>query len=163
MVTYNFGNIADWLSASGTIAAVITSLYLANRDNKKVANIMTVHQFGKNEWGEEDKSKENLQISIVNVGNKTIHIMKISGWLRRGFRKSIKLVSVEKDYPIDYSLKPGDKFSQSIDITTLGKVLLGLGYIRKNKKMKLTIYFEDIEGKKYKRRITIDLDELSNI
>ena len=33
-VTYNLGNLADWLSAIGTIAAVAVSLYLANRKPK---------------------------------------------------------------------------------------------------------------------------------
>lgn len=30
-VTYNFGDLADWVSASATFLAVIVSLYLANR------------------------------------------------------------------------------------------------------------------------------------
>ena len=33
-ITYNLGDLADWVSAIGTIAAVIVSLYLANRRDK---------------------------------------------------------------------------------------------------------------------------------
>lgn len=33
-VTYNLGNLADWLSAIATLAAVFVSLYLANRKPK---------------------------------------------------------------------------------------------------------------------------------
>lgn len=33
-VTYNLGNLADWVSAIATLAAVFVSLYLANRKNK---------------------------------------------------------------------------------------------------------------------------------
>lgn len=33
-ITYNFGDLADWVSALATVAAVIVSLYLANKRNK---------------------------------------------------------------------------------------------------------------------------------
>lgn len=33
-VTYDLGNLADWVSAIGTISAVILSLYLASRRNR---------------------------------------------------------------------------------------------------------------------------------
>lgn len=33
-VTYNLGDLADWVSAIATVAAVIVSLYLANRHDK---------------------------------------------------------------------------------------------------------------------------------
>ena len=36
-VTYDLGNLADWVSALATVAAVIVSLYLANyRDRPKI-------------------------------------------------------------------------------------------------------------------------------
>lgn len=33
-VTYNLGDLADWVSAIGTISAVILSLYLASKRNR---------------------------------------------------------------------------------------------------------------------------------
>ena len=33
-ITYNLGDLADWVSAIGTVAAVVVSLYLANRRYK---------------------------------------------------------------------------------------------------------------------------------
>lgn len=33
-ITYNLGNLASWISAAGTFTAVLTSLYLANRQSR---------------------------------------------------------------------------------------------------------------------------------
>ncbi|MEK5530667.1 hypothetical protein MKX79_14975 [Viridibacillus sp. FSL R5-0468] len=158
-IVYDLGSISTWISSFGTIAAVVTAIYLANKDNRKVAKVMTVYQFGENECGIPDVNIELLQINIVNTGNKTIHLMKLSGKAVSKFR-SIELIGLERKNQIDHSLKPGEKFSQNVNFESMVEVLYQLGFIKKLK-MKTVVYYEDIEGKKYKKRLTVDFTKQS--
>ncbi|MFW2072624.1 hypothetical protein ACG9Y7_04075 [Acinetobacter gerneri] len=72
--------IGTWLASIGTIAAVITSLYLA-RKNDKINLLVTsdiVFLFGYSKNYEEDSDKY-INIEIVNNGNKPVTIQNV-GW-----------------------------------------------------------------------------------
>lgn len=70
-ITYNLGNITSWLSAAGTIAAVVVSLYLANRKPRPFLVIRSTY-FPKIEEEESPDGtlieglEENITIQIEN-------------------------------------------------------------------------------------------------
>jgi hypothetical protein len=82
--TWKFINtFAPWLSAVGTISAVITSLYLARKSRRihlKVdAGLRTLVQQG-------SPAKEYVAITVVNRGDRAATIQSI-GWKIGFFRK----------------------------------------------------------------------------
>lgn len=77
----SFGN---WLSAVGTLAAVWTSLYLANRISTPRAKVMVGHRITV-QPGRQGPYPEFILFSLVNTGERTLRINGI-GWCV-GFRK----------------------------------------------------------------------------
>lgn len=96
---------APWLSAIGTIAAVIVSLYLASSRNKIKLNITAGHRvlagLGTVHF------PEYLMIKIINVGFRTARVTGV-GWRVGFFKKEYAIQVIDKgEYssplPIDLS------------------------------------------------------------
>lgn len=70
-VTYNLGDMADWVSAIGTLLAVITSVYLANRHRKPFLSFYAHYE--PKLTGEEAKNISNnyayISVNITNYAN----------------------------------------------------------------------------------------------
>lgn len=76
-ITYNLGSLADWLSAIATLAAVLVSLYLANRKPKPFLVIRST-------YFPEEKDRETPD-----------------GITLKGMRENITvLIENENDYPV---------------------------------------------------------------
>lgn len=73
-VIYNLGDIADWVSAIGTLLAVITSVYLANRHRKPFLAFYAHYE--PKLTGEEAKNISNnyayVSVSITNYANRPV-------------------------------------------------------------------------------------------
>lgn len=83
--TWRFINtFAPWLSAFGTIAAVILSLYLARSDKRIKLDISAGHRIIVIP-GNKDYRPNYLYIHIVNIGHREVQIVNI-GW-KIGFFK----------------------------------------------------------------------------
>ena len=61
-INYNFGNLTDWISAFATLAAVLVSLYLANRkDRPKIRFAITVED-------------ELVMLNIINLSFRPVYL-----------------------------------------------------------------------------------------
>ena len=110
--TWEFINtFAPWLSAIGTVSAVIVSLYLASRGRK----IRLVVEISQREWTTPMDRK--ITISVTNIGHRDTTITGLY-WETGIFRKSLR-----KNRVINYSfpekppikLKEGDLAEYSIN------------------------------------------------
>jgi hypothetical protein len=74
LVTHDLGKIADWLTAFGTIGAVVTALYLAKIETRPKAKILL--KIGYMVDSINGVSKEPVQVSaqIVNISLTPIHL-----------------------------------------------------------------------------------------
>lgn len=59
-----FGSIAEWLGAIGTFAAVVVSLYLANRGNKPMLYFYIQNQKDGGSFGVQNKSYNPVELEI---------------------------------------------------------------------------------------------------
>ena len=79
-------SFAEWLSAIGTLAAVIVALYLARRDSrirlKVVVGIRVILQSGV------DERPEFFSIDVTNLGRRTANIVNLV--MRDGLRFRVK-------------------------------------------------------------------------
>src|SRR5438093_12793596 len=80
-------SFASWLSAIGTIAAVVFALWIANRDRrihlKVVAGIRVIAALGQSF----DNKNRYINISVTNVGYRSARINVLS-WKLGPFKKS---------------------------------------------------------------------------
>lgn len=68
-VTYNFGDLADWVSALATAAAVIVSLYLANRRDKPRILITFINR-SQDTCRITNKSSQPVELRLILPGEK---------------------------------------------------------------------------------------------
>lgn len=86
--TWQFVNtFAPWLSAFGTIAAVVTALYLARRADKIRLQLRVGIRMVAVRGGGEDHGKEYVWVSITNLGRRKAHITHMF-WKPVPWRKS---------------------------------------------------------------------------
>lgn len=86
--TWQFVNtFAPWLSAFGTIAAVITALYLARRADKLRLQLRVGIRTMAVRGGVGDHGKEYVWVSITNLGRRKAHITHMF-WKPVPWRKS---------------------------------------------------------------------------
>jgi hypothetical protein len=103
--TWKFINtFAPWLSAIGTLAAVIVSLYLARANKPIKLQIRAGHRLTI-ETGQRGKPPEFLYISAINVGHRTATVTNV-GW-RVGFWKKRHVIQLLKK----------DAYSSGIPVT----------------------------------------------
>ncbi|MBT2682674.1 hypothetical protein J7E42_03470 [Bacillus sp. ISL-37] len=145
MVTYDLGNIADWLSGIGTIAAVITALYLSKKETKPRARVFASYSYAV--FGSE-LSREPFRINakIVNQGLVPIHITECT--IKFGKER---LNYIDGSTNVDKLLGPGEYYEHSLLFEPLKRLL-----VSKNiRSYKTKIYFLDASGKRYNAKINL--------
>jgi hypothetical protein len=104
-VTIELGKVTDWLTAAGTIGAVWSALYLANRDNS--VRLQAFATVGLKVGGSNASVATVMRyvwINVTNAGRRTAYVTNIgwrSGVLRQGFPLIGYVHSVQ-------SFEPGD-------------------------------------------------------
>jgi hypothetical protein len=148
LVIYDLGNIADWLSAIGTNAAVITALYLAKRETKPKARITS--KFGHIVDAINGVSDEPSYVSveIVNQGLVPIYLTECSIQVGKD-----RLVFLDGSHIVNKLLNPGEFYEHTLNYQDIKNFLLQKGI----KKLKTNVYFKDASGNRYKSRIIFNL------
>ena len=135
-VTYDLGNLADWVSAAGTFTAVLTSLYLANKQNRPHI------------WLDFEDSKYRY-CRLTNKGFQPVELrLKLPGDQFYSYfplppiKDQIQNVkdsqAFQKDYMTFY-FSPGDKnvvSSKGYDIVTMSKYYFVFYKIKRKWKIK---------------------------
>jgi hypothetical protein len=148
IMLYDFGNVADWISALGTISAVIVALYLASRERKPRAFVSSNVGYAVYEGG---ISEDPIQIgfNIVNTGLIPIYIsectIQISKWSKD------RLTFRDGSHSIKKLLGPGEHLEHVLDYHPIKEFYLS----RKIKTVKTIGYFKDARGKKYKTKVKL--------
>ena len=152
IAVYDLGNIAEWVSAVGTVSAVIVALFLARKEVKPKAKVFVSFQYIVSHENNISDNPINYAIDIVNIGRVSIHLQECSVEIKKFFKKSNhKLTFFDGSGNIDKILSPGESYS-----TTLPYKEVEIG-INNNRKAfdRHYIYFKDATGKKYKIKIKI--------
>lgn len=111
-----YNSFSSWLSAIGTIAAVIFSLHLARRSGKPRATTSVGHRLIITP-GEKSKPPEVIVFRIVNTGDRTIRITNI-GW-RLGLTKkrhALQLYDATQSSPLPVELTHGQEASWTVPL-----------------------------------------------
>lgn len=147
MVTYDLGSITDWLSAIGTVGAVIVALYLARSDRKPKAKVYARFSYLIGMGSLPDEPFQ-ITVGIVNLGSFPIYLNECTVKLGKD-----KLAFKDGSHNVKKLLQAGEYYEHSLDYNTIIK---GLIY-KKLTKVRTYIYFRDASGKKYKsKKITLN-------
>jgi hypothetical protein len=98
-------SFSNWLSAVGTIAAVVVSLWFASRSMRPRAKVRVGHRLVI-ETGARGKYPEILVFSIVNTGDRPIRITGI-GWklgVFRWRRQALQMHDARQSSPLPVEL-----------------------------------------------------------
>ena len=111
---------APWLSAIGTLAAVVVSLYLASQGKRVKLNITVGHRLMVTP-GQGRPYPEYILISIINIGHKEVQITNI-GWKVGFFKKQRQhaIQVIEQDglsSPLPVWLKYGEQANYYIPLS----------------------------------------------
>lgn len=109
-----YNSFSNWFSAIGTLAAVIISLYLANRSGKPRASVSVGHRLIII-TGDKRKPPEIVSFKIVNTGDRPIRIINI-GW-RIGLwkkRYAIQTFDEKQSSPMPVELTHGQEASWAV-------------------------------------------------
>ncbi|EMF0155404.1 hypothetical protein I4L77_000534 [Enterococcus faecium] len=151
------GSLAEWLSAIGTISAVLTSLWIVF-DDKRV-NVLIIADKAREQKPNEpmimDGDFKYIEAYAHNYGTRPI-AMLFMGFRPQGADRDdyIKRLDHLLDNPEIEFIPPGNigKKHQE-DIEYLLKV--GQRYVNEDKKLHLEAVFIDIQGKEYLKDIII--------
>lgn len=106
-----YNSFSNWLSAIGTLAAVIVSLHLARRTGRPRATVSVGHRLVITP-GEKGKPPEVVVFRIVNTGDRTIRITNI-GWCVgiRKKRNALQMYDQSQSSPLPVELAHGQEAS----------------------------------------------------
>lgn len=148
MVIYDLGNIADWLSAIGTIGATIVALYLANREVKPRAKVTFKYSYLI------DGMKNNvsyepvfISVEIINLGAVPIYLKEYSILTN----KNERLIFLDGSHNVNKLLNPGELYTHDLDYKHIKQYLLHNNI----EELKTYVYFRDGSGRMYKRKIIL--------
>ncbi len=118
--TWKFINtFAPWLSAIGTIAAVVVSLYLARQGSSIKLNITAGHRLRATP-GIKGPYPEYLVINIVNIGYRDVQITNIGwkiGFFKKQMQHAIQLIEPDgMSSPLPVWLKYGEQANYFIPL-----------------------------------------------
>ena len=111
-----YNSFSNWLSAIGTLAAVIISLYLARRSGRPRASISVGHRIVII-LGDKRMPPEVIVFRIVNTGDRTIRVTNI-GW-RIGLwkkRYAIQGYDEAQSSPLPVELSHGQEASWTVPL-----------------------------------------------
>ncbi|MCM3396469.1 hypothetical protein M3638_01295 [Oceanobacillus profundus] len=146
-VVYDLGNITDWLSAIGTIGAVIVALYLSNKDRKPKAKVKSNVSYLVGPSGV--SGPVQISLEILNQGLIPITIKECT----LNYKGKNKMVFREGYSKVDKKLQPGDHYEHTIPFEPIAKLMES----DNKKSLKTNFYFLDASGNKYKTKINLHL------
>lgn len=144
-VIYDLGSITDWLTALGTIGAVIVALYLSRRETKPRAKVTASFSHAVGPFG---VSEDPIAISaeIVNLGLIPIHLKECTIALGKK-----KMIFPDGSQNVDKLINPGELYQHQLNYEFIKTFLESEGI----NKLKTYLYFKDARGKKYKSKIIL--------
>ncbi|WP_098742067.1 hypothetical protein [Paenibacillus sp. EZ-K15] len=144
MVKYELGNIADWLSAIGTIGAVVVALYLARRESNPRAFVQV-------DWSYEvdgvltiSREPSFIKCRIVNIGIVPIYLSECTIFIKKR-----KMAFVHGTHLVNKSIRPGELYEHSFSYSSVKSFCISNGV----KHLNTNIYFLTPSGKKFKTKI----------
>ena len=143
-IVYDIGKITDWISAIGTLGAVIVALYLARRERKPRAKVNAKFSYLVYDTGVY-RIPCSVSVEIVNVGLAPIYLKECT--FKIG--KNRRMIFQDGNHIVDKMLSPGELYSHSIQYEPIRKHFLE----RNIKKYKTQAFFIDGRGRKYKTKI----------
>ena len=152
-ITYELGNLADWISAIGTIGALFLAISLATKDSRSKLEITVIND--KQRWAMNGKSENTYEFCVVNTRPKAVHLRSMSVYVKEIFKKK-KRISRMTDGQV--ALLGSIQFGEmKIENATINfQLLCEHQKIPIKKSTKFYVIFEDITGKKYKKRFEIN-------
>jgi hypothetical protein len=111
-----YNSFSNWLSAIGTLAAVIVSLHLARRSGRPRAAVSVGHRLVVTQ-GDRGKPPEVIVFRIVNTGDRTIRVTNI-GW-RIGLlkkRHAMQLYDQKQSSVLPVELAHGQEASWTVPL-----------------------------------------------
>ncbi|WP_443660467.1 hypothetical protein [Clostridium algidicarnis] len=144
MIIYDLGNIADWLSAIGTISAVIVALYLAKRDVKPKLKVISKFSYLVDSINGFSTEPFQLSVEVVNQGLVPVSLTECSisvGKERMMFSNGCQNVNK--------LLNSGEFYVHNLDYQPIKNYLIE----RNIKKLKTHVFFKDASGNMYKSKI----------
>ena len=145
-VVYDLGNIADWLTAIGTISAVIVALFLSNRDRKPKGKVKASVSYGIDMDYNLITQPISISLEIVNQGLIPMTLVECN--LKY---KNKRLMFFDGHHKIDKKIEPGERYEHNIPFDPIAKFMASEGM----KKYKTDFYFMDTMGNKYKDKIKL--------
>lgn len=106
--TFELGNLSSWLSAIGSVGALMFAIYIANKGNKVKLDIMIINDKARNHLNGDDIHKREL--CITNIGVRTAHIKSIASCERRYLKYRVVSEATNSEQPIFKSLSQGEMF-----------------------------------------------------
>ena len=149
IVTYDLGNIADWLAAFGTISAVIAALYLSRKDERPRARVKATVGYGVTYAGEITKRPIQISMKIVNTGKVPIHLAECTISPRMSSKK--RMYFPNESHKVNKLLNPGEFYEHTLDYEPIYKYLNS----SRLKRLKTYMFFRDSLDNKYKYKVVL--------
>ncbi|MCJ0933022.1 hypothetical protein MST22_17865 [Virgibacillus halodenitrificans] len=146
-IVYDLGKITDWLSAIGTIGAVIVALHLSRKDRKPQAKVTASFGYGVTNDGNVSTDPLYISIEIVNQGIVPIYLSEATIQLNKWTAE--RMVFLNGDHKVNTLLKPGEFHEHKLDYNDFKNYYLGKGI----NKINTNAFYLDAGGKKYKTKI----------
>ena len=143
-IVYQLGEITDWISAIGTLGAVIIALYLARREHKPRAKVSAAFSYYVYDTGIDNKPFA-VSVSITNVGLVPIYLQECT----MNIGKNKRMAFLDGEHRVERMLSPGEMYTHSLQYEHIRQHFLK----RYIKKYKTDIFFIDGSGRKYKTKI----------
>lgn len=149
MITYDLGNISDWLTCIGTISAVIVALYLAKRDDKPRAKVKSTNSYGVTYGGDISRHPIFINLEIVNIGKIPIHLAECTIQMSRF--NNARMAFPDGGQNVKILLNPGEFYEHKLSYEPIYNYLKSKGI----KKLKTYIFFKSSLGKVYKAKVIL--------
>lgn len=149
MITYDLGNLADWLAALGTISAVIVALYLSRKDEKPRARVKSTFSYGVTYDGKMTEHPIHISMEIVNIGKVPINLEECT--VSPSMFSKEKMYFTDESHKVKKLLNPGEFYEHKLDYEVLNRYLAS----KKSKKLKTYMFFRDSLDNKYKCKIIL--------
>jgi len=143
----DWGNIADWVSGLGSVAAVGSAIWIASKESRPKLLVDVV----KDDFRHQNHGKpcKNYDIGLYNVRSKVVHVRYIGFYYKDNFKTILLGRERSGESPLIDSIKSGDVkvITREINVSEFLKKTNG-------KMKKIHVIVEDIEGKKYRTKFT---------
>jgi len=148
-ITYDLGNLADWISAIGTIGALFFAIFLATKDTRTKIEITIINDRRRMLLNE--KNPDTYEICVVNTRSRVIHLRSMSMYVKERNKEKKRIARItDGQEPILGSIQFGEIKTHKIESN------YSISYEQNVKGTKFYVVFEDITGKKFKKRFNIN-------